>query len=103
MPHKEAGVLYLTACPGCGDELALGWLPKAVDLPHLVDAAKRRLPWRGDAQGLAVDPVTCHCGAVTLAPAAGAPQGRVAVTWSGSKEPSLRVIPQYGSIRDRVT
>lgn len=103
MKRKEAGVCYVTSCPACGDELALGWLPTAVPLPHLRDPARRRLPWRSSRpDGVALDAVTCGCGQVSLALAENAEHARVAVTWTGAMEPTLRVLPQYGSVRDQV-
>lgn len=101
MPHKEAGVLYLTQCPACEDELALGWLPVHDDLPYVRRAERRHLPWRAASEeGVALDPVTCACGQVTLALSTKDEHARAVVTWTGALEPKLRIVPQYGSLRD---
>jgi hypothetical protein len=100
--HKEAGVLYATACPSCRVELALGWLPNLAEVPWVQGADGRR-PWPSTRpDGVYTGPVACRCGAVKLELVEAAHNLRAAVSWAGVDEPILVVNPYYGSPRDQV-
>lgn len=101
--RKEGGVIYVAACLACQDELALGWLPTQVDVPRIRPESSRR-PWPSRRpDGVFTEPVTCRCGQVRLALVEEAERARVAVYWTGAQEPTLRIVPQYGSMRDLAT
>lgn len=97
MKRKEVGTVHYTACPGCQDELAVGWVGDR-PVPMLKDPAKRAT-YAPDAQGMVVGPVGCGCGKTRLSLHPGAP-GRAVVEWSTAEEPQLASTTVHGNPRD---
>ncbi len=96
---KMAGANYTTKCPGCGDELVVGWLPGSksgvvqditiLDAADLADPETTSKLWIGAADPdseVAAGPLTCTCGGVTLTLDV---VSRVVLTWTGDEVPVL--------------